>query len=242
MRVMWNTVKYRLQCYFKGYTFVMPFIVICIFLRFMYSIKPQEIVSSYLVSVQVLFLIMVWVGMMEINRENRVMEQIIELRVRKTWVYFAGKMLFLFILSIFMATICMIWPFVQNVIEHGTFFERKYIPEDFLNSFILLLGSSFSGVMLGALFHPDIFKDRKVAIALTVLLALLADIREIVVSSQPILKYVLWPLPNIAYAAMQYGNEEYFKINLSLCYFLILMVYAVTYGIIGSFLQYKRRA
>lgn len=241
MREMWSTAKYRIQCYFRGYTFAMPFIVVCVVLRFLYSIKPQDVVSSYLVSVQFLFLIMVWIGMMETNRENRVMEQIIELRVKKKWTYFAGKMLFLFILSMIMTAICTVWPFVQNVIEKGTFFERAYLPDDFLNGFILLLGSSFSGAMLGAFLHPDLCKDRKVAIALTVLLALLANVREIIVISQPVLKYVLWILPNIAYAAMQYGNEQFFKISISLHYFCALMMYSVAYGIIGSFWQYRKR-
>lgn len=90
---MWNTAKYRLLCYFNGYSFVMPCIVICIFMRFMYSVKPMDVVSGCLITVPFLFLLMVWVGMGEMNRENRVMEQILELRVHKTWAYYAGVML-----------------------------------------------------------------------------------------------------------------------------------------------------
>lgn len=126
MKEMWNTAKYRLQCYFRGYTFAMPFIVVC--------------------------------------------------------------------------------------------------------------------AILGAFFHPDICKDRKVAIALTVLLALLAILRDIIAVSQPVLKYVLWIVPNVAYVATQYGNEQFFNISISLQYFCILMIYAVIYGVVGSFWQCRKRA
>ena len=242
MKEMWNVAKYRLQCYFSGYTFAMPFIIVCVILRFMYSIKPQDVVSSYLISVQFIFIIMVWIGMMETNRENRVMEQVLELRVKNKWAYFAGKMLFLFILSMLMTVICTVWPIVQNNIENGTFFERAYLPEDFLNSFILLLGSSYCGAALGSFLHPDICKDRKVAIALTVLFALLAILRDMISVSQPVLKYVLWIIPNVAHAATQYGNEQFFNISTTLQYFCVLMIYAVVYGVVGSFWQCRKRA
>ena len=242
MKEMWNVAKYRLQCYFSGYTFAMPFIIVCVILRFMYSIKPQDVVSSYLISVQFIFIIMVWIGMMETNRENRVMEQVLELRVKNKWAYFAGKMLFLFILSMLMTVICTVWPIVQNNIENGTFFERAYLPEDFLNSFILLLGSSYCGAALGSFLHPDICKDRKVAIVLTVLFALLAILRDMIAVSQPVLKYVLWIIPNVAHAATQYGNEQFFNISTTLQYFCVLMIYAVVYGVVGSFWQCRKRA
>lgn len=234
--------KYKLQYYGKGYTFVMPFIAICVFMRFMYSVKPMNVVSGCLITVNFLFLFMTWIGMVETNRENRVMEQIVELRVHKTWAYFAGKMLFFLLLSMIIATICTIWPFVQNVIDKGAFFTRAYLPEDMVNSFLLNLGSAYSGAMLGSFLHPDVCRDRKTAIALTVLFALLADLQGILLLTKPVLKYILWFLPNVALVVLHYGNEEYFKLDVSLGYFCILMIYAVVYGIIGSLWQYKKRA
>ena len=81
--------------------------------------------------------------MMETNRENKVIEQI------------------LFMLSMIMTIICTVWPVIQNIIESGSFFEREYLSEDFLNGFILILGSAYSRAMLGTILHPDILKDRK---------------------------------------------------------------------------------
>ncbi|MDY5869626.1 MAG: hypothetical protein SPK58_04480, partial [Lachnospiraceae bacterium] len=103
-------------------------------------------------------------------------------------------------------------------------------------------GSAYSGVMLGSFLHPDVCRDRKTAIALTVLFALLADLQGILLLTKPVLKYILWFLPNVALVGLHYGNEEYFKLDVSLGYFCILMIYAVVYGIIGSLWQYKKRA
>lgn len=242
MRAMWSTVKYRMQCYFKGNAFVMPFIVICVFMRFMYSIRPMDVVSGCFVTVNFLFLFMACIGMSEINRENRVMEQILELRVHQAWAYFAGKILFLFLLSLIVSAICTIWPFLQNMIDRGTFFEREYLMADFVNSFLLNLGSAYTGVMLGSFLHPDVCRNRKMAIALTALFVVLADIQEMIVLARPILRYVLWFLPNVALAGMQYENAEYFSLNVSLCCFLVFMMYAGVYGIVGSLWQYKKRA
>lgn len=41
---------------------------------------------------------------------------------------------------------------------------------------------------------------------------------------------------------MQYGNEEYFMLNVSLGYFFTFMIYAGVYGIVGSLWQYKKRS
>ena len=242
MKKIWSVAKYKLQYYGKGYTFVMPLIIICIFMRFMYSVKPMDVVSGYIITVNFLFLFMTWIGMTETNRENRALEQIVELRVNKAWAYFAGKMLFLLMLSLIIAALCTVWPFVQNIIEKGTFFKREYLPEDMVNGFLLNLGSAYSGVMLGSFLHPDVCKDRKTAIALTVLFALLADLQGILLLTKPVLKYILWFLPNVALVGLHYGNEEYFNLDVSLSYFCILMIYAVVYRIIGSLWQYKKRA
>lgn len=241
MRKMWNNAKYRLQCYWNGYTFVMPLIVVCVFMGFMYSGKPVDIVSSSLITVYFLFLFMVWIGMTQANGENRLMEQIMELRVHKTWAYFAGKVLFLFLLSVIASAICTVWPLIQNIAYKGTLFDRAYLPEDFLNSFLLNLGSAGSGAMVGSFWHPDICRDRKTAISLTVLLALLAEIKGMLVLAVPASRYILWLLPNVASAAVKYGNEEIFDINVSLSYFGMSMIYAAAYGIIGSFWQYRKR-
>ena len=42
---------------------------------------------------------------------------------------------------------------------------------------------NYSPTMLGAFLYPDVCKDRKIAIALTVLFALLADIQEVIILS-----------------------------------------------------------
>ena len=242
MRKMWSTAKYRLICYWKGYTFVMPLIVICAFMGMMYSVKPMDVVSGYLITVYFLFFLMVWIGMTETNRENRVMEQILELRVHKTCAYFGGRLLLLFFLSLFAACLCTVWPFLKNVMEKGTFFNRPYLPADFINSFLLNLGSAYSGAVIGSFLHPDLCRDRRTAISLTALLSMLAALQGMIVNVKPVLKYVLWILPDISFAAVRYGNEEYFKISISLEYFFMLVDYATVYGVIGSFWQYRKRA
>lgn len=73
-------------------------------------------------------------------------------------------------------------------------------------------------------------------------MAVLAEIREIIVISQPVLKYVLWFLPDIAYATQQYDKEVYFKGGISFYYCGMLILYALIYGIIGSFWQYKKKS
>ena len=57
-----------------------------------------------------------------------------------------------------------------------------------------------------------------------------------------VLTHTLWFLPNVALAGMQYENAEYFSLNVSLCCFLVFIMYAGVYGIVGSLWQYKKRA
>ena len=103
------------------------------------------------------------------------------------------------------------------------------------------MGSAYAGAMLGLLLHPDVCKDRKAAIALTALFALLADLQGVMALTSPELKYFLWFLPNVALAGVRYGKAEYFNLNISLGYFCMLMIYAGVYGVVGSLWQYKKR-
>ena len=58
----------------------MPLIASAVFLYVMYSVKPLYVVSSYLISCTVIFLIMMWVGLSVSSGENTVTEQLVLLR------------------------------------------------------------------------------------------------------------------------------------------------------------------
>ena len=169
-----NLLKYQLQTYFKGSSFVMPFVVTAIFMYTMYSVKPQEIVNSFLISGIVLFLVMVWIGMTTAQNERPVEEQILILKMDNSFQYYLGKFLLLFVLALLMDIIYTFFPVVQNAINGFELFSQELGTYEIVNAFILQLGAALLGCGVGNFLHPRIMQDRKFAIVLTVFIAVVA--------------------------------------------------------------------
>ena len=243
MKKINELVKYQLHIYFKGSKFVMPLVVMAIFLIFMYSspARPVGVVTSAIITSTFVFLLMVWIGLSISSAESPIMEQIIFLRVHSNVYYYISKMLVLIIVGFTVNSICLLYPIIINLLNNGGVFERPLTIFDILNQLILLCGSSVAGCSLGSFFHPMVMKDRKMAIVLTVLFATVTIARTAIINSLSLVKIITWIFPPLDTVSRIYGNAEFFQIGKSLKLFLILFVYAILVFIVKSFICYKRK-
>lgn len=236
-----HQIKYEIQLYLKGHSFVMPSILIIFFLFTAYSVKPYDVMSGYLITCVFVFLIMDWIGMTEAQRENPVMEQLLLLKGGNPTQYYISKFLFLFLLSLIVSVICAAFPSFENWISGGDLFTRPLLLQDIVNAFILLVGCGICGASIGSFLHPRVLRDRKQAIALTVLITILMISRYGIVERVPILKYLMWILPPVMLPQKMFGNEEYFRIDQSIWIFLLLLIYAIVYFAIKSYICQRRK-
>lgn len=241
MKAISNLVRYQLELYFKGSRFVMPFVVMTAFLFTLYSVKPVDIVDGFSVTCYLVFFIMVWIGQGLVSSENTVMEQIQLLRVKRDWVYYLGQVVFLFVLGLMADVFCLALPFVLNLVNHGELFTRTLTGLDMLNGFLLFCACSSAGGALGSLLHPRVMRDRKTAMVLTLLAALVSMTRIVLVRKIPVLKWGIWIFPPLDEITMVYGGEKIFQIVRTGKIFLIFMIYGVVYSLIKSVICQRKK-
>lgn len=241
MKKIINLVKLQVQMYLKGSSFIMPLITTAIFLYMMYSIKPLDIVNSYLVSSTFIFLLMVWIGLSVSFSETIVTEQILLLRVQSAGCYYTSKVFFLILIALFGNIIYIMFPVFQNWINGYDLFDRKMSISDVGNAFFLQGGCAFIGTAVGSFMHPRIIKNRKIAIALTVCLAVLSIVSTAITTSLPVLKGIFWILPPTMLPATVYGNAEFFEWGQTAIVFLVLFFYGMVLSILKSIICHKNK-
>lgn len=245
MRMKWRKiaalVKYQLRMYVKENRFLMPLVVMLVLLCFMYSMSPADVVSCFSMSCYMIFSIMVWIGVTVSAAEDPVMEQIQMLRVESAQCYYMGKVLFVFVLGFTGTCLYLFFPVLVSIIYQGQLFSRQLTILDLFHAFFLLLGSSFAGGALGSILHPTVMRERKMAMLLTILAAVLTIIKGAAVQEIPVLKWITWILPPVNNVMGSYGHAEFFTFSQTLKIFLFLMTYGIIYSMIKSAVSYKRK-
>ncbi len=223
----------------------MPFIVVFIFMYMMYTgIGKVEIVDFFCITCYLIFLVMVWTGFSVASAENEVTEQILMLRVNNNSVYYMGKELFLIVIGLLINCICLAFPvikYVLSVMNQTVIFDRPLMMSDVFNAFILLAGCSIVGGALGSFLHPNVMRDRKAAMLITLLAAVLTIIKTSIVSEIPVLEFVVWILPPVDKIFIVYGKEDYFGVVKTFGIFIMLLGYGVVYSLMKSVICDRRK-
>ncbi|MDE5866440.1 MAG: hypothetical protein K2H31_07565 [Lachnospiraceae bacterium] len=238
-------VKYQLRIYFKGSRFIMPFIVVFLFMYMMYTgIGKVEIVDFFCITCYLVFLVMVWTGFSIASAENEVTEQILMLRVNSNSVYYMGKELFLIVIGFLINCICLFFPvikYVLSIMSQTVIFDRSLMVIDVFNAFILLAGCSIVGGALGSFLHPNVMRDRKAAMLITLLASVLTIIKTSIVSEIPVLKFITWILPPVDKIFITYGKEDFFRLGQTFGIFMILLGYGVVYSLMKNVICDRRK-
>lgn len=241
MKKIAELTRYGLHIYFKGNKFIMPLVVIIVYQYTMYTIMPVGIVDSFVMASYLVFFVLVWTGLSVSADENPVMEQIQLLRVRSSLCYYLSRAAVLAVLGLSASTICVLFPVIQNLLNHKALFLRPLTAYDVLNAFILVAGCSFAGGALGSLLHPRVMEDRKLAVVLTVLFSVLTVVRTGLVQEITFLKYVAWILPPVDRVSYIYGNADEFRLIQTGILFAALAAYGAALVIIRSCICQKRK-
>lgn len=234
-------VKYQLKVYFKGTGFVMPFIAMATFLYVMYSQKPLDVISGFLITGVFIFLIMAWVGMSTAQQEDEVMEQILIFKMNSAAAYYIGKLLFLVVIALIFALLCILFPVIQNQINSSNLFKRELIASDIISPLLFVSGSAICGAFLGNLFHPRVMKERRLAYVSLALICVLVIAKTAIIEEMPFLQYILCILPSIMKPTEIFADVECFNTLQSIQLFLLLILYASAFGGLKSIICHTKK-
>lgn len=223
---MKELIKYQVRIYFKSSKIIMPLLLWLIFLRISYSQKPLEYNPNIVMSAGVLFFIMTWIGYSYMDLEDSISEQIIILKIQNMNLYHCSKMMFLILIGAIMALIGIAFPVLQNIAIGETLFKRDIIFCDIIGGVLLHCITAFNGAVVGALFHPRIIRNRKIAVLLALSVALIGYTTGVVEKNIPITRFFTWIFPPVYKILESFNGYEYFSVR--------NMVFPILYGSIYS--------
>lgn len=239
MKMIIQQIKYEARLFFRDSAFIMPLVMVVVFLCVFYSIQPLDVVSGFLMSGLVCFFVMIWIGMSSAQKENPVMEQILLLKMGNPIKYYIGKCVFMVIIALFVAFLFVVYPVVQVLLHGPNMFIRPMIPYDAVNAYIQIAGCGLCGVAFGGLFHPRIVKNRKLATVLTASIAIFSISELGIIDEIPASISVLWVVPPSMLPYKFFVSKEYFNLSQSLLAFGVLVLYAAVYNLVRCLLCHK---
>lgn len=230
--------KYRLHIWKQGHLYVMPLVVLALYDGFCYSIRPAQLVTCVVMLCFVLFLTMVWMGYVIAGKEDPVEEHLLYLRVLRKGVYYMGRSLFLLAVQTIFAVFAMTIPMMLVIIGTGVF-SGSITLRELAQSFLLIWGSAGAGIALGGLLSPQVIRDRKLSLLLTVLLAVVSVLGTV------LKKYVaaVWfvrLLPPISAIGEVYGNSSFFVPGRTAALWGTLILYSVVYLAVRDIISHRR--
>lgn len=231
--------KYRLHIWKQGHLYVMPLVVLALYDGFCYSIRPAQLVTCVVMLCYVLFLTMVWMGYMIAGRENPVEEQLLYLRVDRKILYYMGKGLFLLAVQLIFSALVMAIPMILAMMETDMFLG-PITAGDLVQSFLLLSGSAGAGIALGSLLSPQVMRDRKLSLLLTVLLAFVSVLGT-VLKKYAAAAWFVWLLPSVSAIGEAYGNSNSFQPGRTIVLWGMLAVYSAVYLATWASISHMRR-
>lgn len=230
--------KYRLHIWMQGHLYVMPLVVLALYDGFCYSIRPAQLVTCVVMLCFVLFFAMVWTGYMIADRENPVEEQLLYLRVVRKSSYYVGKSLFLLTVQLIFATLAMAMPMILSITADT--FTGPVTMGNLAQSFLLLFGSAGAGMALGSLLSPQVMRDRKLSLLLTVFLAVVS-VLETALKKYAVIGWFVRLLPPISAIGEAYGNSSFFQMGKTIALCGVLLLYSVVCLAIRDIISHKRR-
>ena len=231
MKVICEMIRYQYKQYMLSAKWVMPLIVLLGTLGMMYSMPPVGIVDSFSITGIFLFVIMVWIGKTIQGVESEVSEQVMILRLKSERKYYLCHIIFMMFICVVVTGISIVVPFFIQIGSGNVLLSRQLIWSDFVGGGLLMFACSFTGGMLGELFHIRVIQNRKVGIGLTFFIAVLAICRNGVIAEYAFTKYILWVIPPISDVVSWYTNESYYNMGEVMSGFIFLLIYGIVMAV-----------
>jgi hypothetical protein len=218
-------LKYHFILYVKSNKIIMPLIAWITCMYGTYSAAPVYVVSSFVGSMTCLFFIMAWVSFSYFESIDSVSEQLIILKVKKQSMYYFSVNVFLMLIGVLMSIIGVVFPIIQYAIFH--IFTRNITVWDVFSALLLHIIFAVLGCSLGILFQPRCMKNRKIAIELLLVIAIMSIVKMKIIQKIPEANYITWIFPPISEIQNCFSNTDIF--------YLSDIIKATLYGIVYSF-------
>ena len=236
-----HITKYRLHRYFASSKIVFPVILVLVFIASMYSIRPMNITSGYILSGIFHFILMIFVAL-QMNGAEDIMEEQLQIFHGGSWkIYLVSRETALLVISVLYGLILSVAPVIVNAINGFQFFTRSLMAADVLQGMLIIIGAGMAGIAIGDLTHPRIIENRGYSLVLAVGLMVLSLLKNIIVEDYPQVIFLKYLLPPVTKPAYDFADADYFKLVPILLYFLLSVLYYLVVVLIKNMIICRKK-
>lgn len=235
-----STLRYTARVYIGGGRGVMPAVALLLALSLLYSMAPARVADSYAFSMTILFCVMVWLGLGFDEAEDPVAQQLVILRLGSAVRFFSYGALFLLATSGVFGLFAALYPVGLHALRGGGLFHTSPTPGAVGIAWVLLTAAAFMGGALGALLHPRIVPDRRIARLLALFGAVLCCVRTGVHSMFPASRAVTWLIPPVSRASELLAGLDAFPADVALGLLAQFLLYGVVLSAIRVLVAARR--
>ena len=225
MKSIISIYKLKMSIVLKSTVLVVPTVMTVIFLGIMYSVQPQQITGSFLLSGFFLFVISVFLSMLIQLKENDVQEEMLLLHSNSELGYYMAREMVLVGISFVYAIIVIAYPVIRSCLNPG-FFTRPLKVEDVIYGGLIVVGSGLCGIAVGDLFHHRIFGHARYTVIGVIFVSLLAFCKYGLIDNFSFLKVLHIIMPPITDGLKMVGNTDIFDWAGSLKIFAHMLIFS----------------
>lgn len=233
--------KYRLHRYFCSSRPVIPLIAVLCFLGAMYSVKPMDVGSGYILSGVFQFILMAFAALGMNGNEEAVEEQLLLFHGNTRGIYCMAREITLLVISCIYGALLAIGPVIVNCFNNFSYFTRTLTAGDVAKGAIIILGNGLAGITIGDVFHPRIIGNRRLAVAAAAGIMILSIARDAIIEEYGFLRFFGILLPSIMKPARDLGNGDYFEIKQVAVFMLMMVLYYLAVVIIKNLLLNRKK-
>lgn len=236
-----SMTKYCLHRYFYSSRPVFPLIITICFLGIMYSMKPVDICSSYLLSGVFQFVLLTFVALSMSGSEETVEEQLLLLHGNKWRAYCVSREMTLCMISFLYGALLAFVSVFLNCINRFSLYKRTLLFSDVAAGTMIIIGSGLAGIAIGDLLHPRIMGDRKMAVAAAVGLMILSIAKDAVIEKYRFLTVFGIVLPSVMKPARDLGNGDYFELRPVIVFLFWMLFYYLMVAVMKNLVLSLKR-
>ena len=233
--------KYRLHRYFYSSRPVFPLIITVCFLGIMYSMKPVDVCSGYILSGVFQFVLLTIVSLNMAESEKIVEEQLILFHGKSRGAYCIAREMTLFVISCLYGAALILVSVIANCLNHFSLFTRTLSAGDVAAGAMIICGSGLAGIAIGDALHPRIMRDRKLAVVAAVGLMILSITKDGVIKKYGLPMCVGILFPSVMKPARDLGSGDYFEIKAVFAYLFMMMGYYLVVAVIKNLILSRKK-
>lgn len=210
MKTIVSALRYHAAVYLRTARYVPPFLAFLVLLAGAYGTVPVQVVNSFAFSMSAIFFVMIAIGMTYADAEDIVSEQLLILRFGCPLAHYIANAVFLFLIGAAFSLFATLYPLVLNILIGFALYKRPVTAADAVWAFVLHCFVAYMGGAVGALFHPRIVRDRKLAMLLATTVAVVGFTKIGIHRILPIAAAVTWVFPPMSDIADMLAGQPAF--------------------------------